>query len=177
MGVRSMRLKEDDYVIDLCVTEEGGMVLSISENGYGKRTDPSLYTEHKRGGGGMIAMGLNDKTGLLSAQLIVHDDEDILLITDDGTIIRTPVSEIRVCGRSSQGVRLMRIAAGSRIISVCRADHVEEQQEDEAPAVPAETVLSEEYPAPDMPDDLSPADTDDTAGAGGEASPEPEDEL
>ena len=82
-----------------------------------------------------------------------------------------------ICGRSSQGVRLMRLAEGSRIIGVCRADHVEEQKEDEAPAMPDETVLSGEGPAPDMPDDLSPADTDDTAGAGGEASPEPEDEL
>ena len=177
MGVRSMRLKEDDYVIDLCVTEEGGMVLSISENGYGKRTDPALYTEHKRGGGGMIAMGLNDKTGLLSAQLIVHDDEDILLITDDGTIIRTPVSEIRVCGRSSQGVRLMRIAAGSRIISVCRADHVEEQKEDGA-AAPAPSDLLSEEETETLPGGLNdPADTDDTAGAGGDASSQPDDEL
>jgi DNA gyrase subunit A len=125
----------------------------------------------------MIAMGLNDKTGLLSAQLIVHDDEDILLITDDGTIIRTPVSEIRVCGRSSQGVRLMRIAAGSRIISVCRADHVEEQKEDGS-AAPAPSGLLSEEETETLPGGLNdPADTDDTAGAGGDASSQPDDEL
>ena len=80
--------------------------------------------------------------------------------------------------RTIYGSALMRIAAGSRIISVCRADHVEEQKEDEAPVMPAEAVLSDEDQAPDtLPDDLSSADTDDTAGAGGETSPEPEDEL
>ena len=135
MGVRSMRLDEDDQVIDLCVIEEGGQVLSITENGYGKRTDPENYREQGRGGKGIIAMALTEKTGLLAAQLIVHEDEDILLITDDGTIIRTPVSDIRICGRVTQGVRLMRIAEGSRIIGVCRAEKEEEKEED-APELP-----------------------------------------
>ncbi len=175
MGVRSMRLKEDDYVIDLCVLEEGGMVLSISENGYGKRTSPDLYAEHNRGGGGIIAMGLNEKTGLLTAQLVVQEDEDILLITDDGTIIRTPVSEIRVCGRPSQGVRLMRIAEGSRVIGVCRADREDREPDAIAQTEPASAFSDGESEA--FPDLDGAGDTDDTAGAGGDAAPDGDDEI
>ena len=74
-------------------------------------------------------MALTEKTGLLTAQLMVHEDEDILLITDDGTIIRTPVDDIRLCGRATQGVRLMRVSEGSRIVAVARAEKEEEPEE------------------------------------------------
>lgn len=130
-GVRSMRLDEDDQVTDLCVVEEGAHVLSITENGYGKRTAPDAYRETGRGGKGIMAMTLTEKTGDLVAQLMVHPQEDILLITDDGTIIRTPVSEIRVCGRATQGVRLMKVAEGSRIVGVARAEAEDEEELDE----------------------------------------------
>ena len=73
-----------------------------------------------------------EKTGLLTAQLMVHPEEDILLITDDGTIIRTPVDDIRVCGRATQGVRLMRVGEGSRIVGVARAEKEEETEEEPA---------------------------------------------
>ena len=76
-------------------------------------------------------MNLTEKTGDLVAQLMVHEDEDILLITDDGTVIRTPVQDIRVCGRATQGVRLMRVAEGSRIVAVARAEKEEEAVEEE----------------------------------------------
>ena len=130
-GVRSMRLEPGDEVTDLCVMEEGACVLSITENGYGKRTDPEAYRETGRAGKGVIAMALTEKTGDLVAQLMVHDDEDILIITDDGTIIRTPVSDIRVCGRATQGVRLMRVGEGSRIVGVARAEAEEEDEDSE----------------------------------------------
>ena len=136
-GVHSMKLMEGDQVTDLCVIEEGCLVLSITENGYGKRTDPEAYRETGRNGKGIIAMALTEKTGLMVAQLMVHEDEDILLITDDGTIIRTAVDEIRVCGRATQGVRLMRVGEGSRIVGVARAEKEEEQAEEpEAPEEP-----------------------------------------
>ena len=130
-GVRSMRLEPGDEVTDLCVMEEGACVLSITENGYGKRTDPEAYRETGRAGKGVIAMALTEKTGDLVAQLMVHDDEDILIITDDGTVIRTPVSDIRVCGRATQGVRLMRVGDGSRIVGVARAEAEEEDEDSE----------------------------------------------
>lgn len=128
-GVRSMNLAEDDNVTDLCVIEEGAHVLSIAENGYGKRTEVDAYRETSRAGKGIIAMALTEKTGEMVAQLMVHPEEDLLMITDDGTVIRTPVADIRLCGRATQGVRLMRVAEGSRIVAVARAEAEEEEEE------------------------------------------------
>ena len=91
MGVRSMRLKEGDRVIGMCALRPDELVLNVSENGYGKRSDPEAYRETNRGGLGVTAMNLTDKTGPMTAQLTVRGDEDILLITDDGTVIRTSV--------------------------------------------------------------------------------------
>ncbi len=121
MGVRSMRLEADDEVISLASIEEGAHVLCVTELGYGKRTDPDLYRTTSRAGKGIKAMNLTDKTGLLAALLMVQEDEDILLITDDGTIIRTPADTVRQTGRSTQGVRLMKVAESSRIVDVARA--------------------------------------------------------
>ena len=137
-GVRSMKLREDDAVISMCVVDEDEKVLSITENGYGKRTDPAEYREQGRGGQGVIAMNLTDKTGLLAAQLMIAEDEDILLITDDGTIIRTAADSIRICGRATQGVRLMRVGDGSRIVGVARAEKEDEDDETDAPENAAE---------------------------------------
>jgi DNA gyrase subunit A len=83
IGVRSMRLDEDDEVIDIAVIEPDTTILAITTNGFGKRTDPEEYREQGRGGKGIRAMNLTDKTGDLAALLFVHEEEDILLITDD----------------------------------------------------------------------------------------------
>ncbi|MBR6525415.1 MAG: DNA gyrase subunit A [Clostridia bacterium] len=145
-GVRSIKLEEGDYVIDMAAIEEGGTVLCISENGYGKRTDPDQYREQGRGGKGVTAMALSEKTGYMAAQLIVQPGEDILLITGDGTIIRTPADDIRVAGRNTQGVRLMRLSEGSHIVAVARA----EAEETEDAANPAEeNVQAAEAPVQD----------------------------
>ena len=138
-GVRSMKLREGDEVISMCRVEEGELVLSITENGYGKRTSPEEYRETNRGGQGVTAMNLTEKTGLLAAQLMVRDDEDIILITDGGTVIRTSVDTIRVCGRVSQGVRLMRVGDNAHIVAVARTEKEEEgAAENEAAEAPAE---------------------------------------
>ena len=128
-GVRSMNLSENDQVTDMCVIEEGAHVLAITENGYGKRTEVEAFRETGRNGKGIIAMTLTEKTGELVSQLMVHPEEDLLMITDDGTIIRTPVDDIRLCGRATQGVRLMRVAEGSRIVAVARAEKEEPEEE------------------------------------------------
>lgn len=177
MGVRSIRLDENDQVISLAVIEQGAQVLGITENGFGKRSDPEVYREQGRGGKGVIAMALNDKTGPLAAQLMVQENEDILLITDDGTIIRTPVADIRVCGRATQGVRLMRVLENSRIVGVARAD-AEEIESDEVapvldPAINPQDVSTDEMPV-NIPDE-TPDETDDTAGAGADNAPENDD--
>lgn len=134
MGVRSMRLEQDDCVIDMAVIEEGTHVLTITEGGYGKRTDPDEYREQGRGGKGIRAMNLTDKTGDLAALLVVQPEEDILLITDDGTIIRARAEDVRLCGRYTQGVRIMKLAEGSRVVGVARADAEEDEEEALNPA-------------------------------------------
>jgi len=145
MGVRSMDLEEGDEVVDMSVVEEGKQVLSITENGYGKRTDIEEYRLQMRAGKGIKAMNLTEKTGLLAAQLLVSNEEDILLITADGTIIRTPVSDISVHGRNTQGVRLMRVG-DSRIVCVAPAEADEEE--------PAAETEATEASAPDALDAL-----------------------
>ncbi len=135
MGVKSMKLAEDDVVIDMAPIEEGATVLAITEGGYGKRTTPDEYREQGRNGKGIRAINLTEKTGDLAALLLVHEDEDILLITDDGTIIRTPAADVRLCGRNTQGVRVMKLAEGSRVIGVARS---EKEEEADAAAIAAE---------------------------------------
>jgi len=131
IGVRSMRIAAGDEVIDIAAVEPDTTVLAITTLGYGKRTDPEEYREQGRGGMGVKAMQLTDKTGDLAALMFVHEDEDILLITDDGTIIRARAADVRLCGRSTQGVRVMRLAEGSTVVGVCRAEKEEEEQPEE----------------------------------------------
>ena len=141
IGVRSMRIAEGDEVIDIAAVEPETTVLAITTGGYGKRTDPDEYREQGRGGMGIKAMQLTEKTGDLAALMFVHEDEDILLITDDGTIIRARAADVRLCGRSTQGVRIMRLAEGSTVVGVCRAEKEEEEApEDMEPAEGAEAA-------------------------------------
>ena len=120
MGVKSMDLAEGDEIVGLAVYEEGAHVLSVTENGYGKRTEIDDYRLQSRGGKGILAMKLSERSGKLAAQLIVHPDEDLMLITDDGVIIRLPVDGIPVLGRNTQGVRIMRVSNESRVVGVTR---------------------------------------------------------
>ena len=133
MGVKSIDLDDGDDVIDVALVEEGAQVLSITENGYGKRTDIDEYRLQGRGGKGVKAMNLTEKTGPLAAQLLVHDGEDLLIITTDGTVIRTPVSAISVQGRATQGVRLMRVDEDTKVICVARAEAEPEDVDEEIP--------------------------------------------
>jgi len=142
IGVRSMRIAEGDEVIDIAAVEPETTVLAITMLGYGKRTDPDEYREQGRGGMGIKAMQLTEKTGDLAALMFVHEDEDILLITDDGTIIRARAADVRLCGRSTQGVRIMRLAEGSTVVGVCRAEKEEEEAAEPAEAG-AETEAAE----------------------------------
>ncbi len=139
-GVHAMKLKGDDRMIDMSVIGDGQTVLAITENGYGKRTDPDEYREQGRNGMGMIAMRLSDKTGPLVAQLTVTETEDILLITDEGVIIRMAVDSINVIGRATQGVRLMRLDEGAKIVGVARAEQEEDEDELTASDMDGETA-------------------------------------
>ena len=144
IGVRSMRIAEGDEVIDIAAVEPETTVLAITTLGYGKRTEPDEYREQGRGGMGIKAMQLTEKTGDLAALMFVHEDEDILLITDDGTIIRARAADVRLCGRSTQGVRIMRLAEGSTVVGVCRAEKEEETPDE--PLNAEETKTDSEEP-------------------------------
>jgi len=128
----------------MCPLNAGSEILAITEGGYGKRTSPDEYREQGRNGKGIRAMNLTDKTGDMAALLLVNPEEDILLITDDGTIIRTPVEDIRLCGRNTQGVRVMKLQEGSKVIGVARADKEEEAEEIPAETASEEAAVSEE---------------------------------
>ena len=155
------RAAEGDEVIDIAAVEPETTVLAITALGYGKRTDPEEYREQGRGGMGVKAMQLTEKTGDLVALLFVHEDEDILLITDDGTIIRTRAADIRLCGRSTQGVRIMRLAEGSTVVGVCRAE--KEEDPETAGDAPGEEIPVQEG---------NPAETAPEEGKAGETAPE-----
>lgn len=129
-GVRGIRLREGDRVIGAAREFPGCYLLSVTENGYGKLTDPAEYTAHHRGGGGMTAHALTEKTGALVGIRCVTEAEDLLLINDSGVVIRIPVEGIRICGRSSQGVRLIRMDEETRVISMtctARDDELSEE--------------------------------------------------
>ena len=121
-GVRAIRLEGDDEVIGAVVAEKGRDIVTISEKGFGKRTEESEFTRHSRGGKGMTAHKLTDKTGGLAGVLSASPEEDLLLITDCGTMIRTSVEDIRLCGRSSQGVIVMRTAGEEKVIATALTD-------------------------------------------------------
>jgi DNA gyrase subunit A len=114
-GVRAMDLPEGDYIIGAEVVEKDGLILSISENGYGKRTELEEYRLTARGGKGVINMKVTPRIGKVVAILSVKEDTDLMIITRDGKIIRIESSEIRQAGRSTQGVRLVRMEEGDQV--------------------------------------------------------------
>ncbi len=114
-GVRAMDLEEGDFLVGMEIVEETGLILSISEHGYGKRTPLKDYRLTARGGKGVINMKTTDRNGKVVAILSVKEDTDIMIITKDGKIIRLESGEIRQAGRSTQGVRLVRMEEGDRV--------------------------------------------------------------
>ena len=108
-GVRSIKMNKNDYVVDMAIIKKGCQILTISENGFGKRSDPSDYRLQVRGGKGVKAGVFNSKTGKLVNLKQIKEDEDVMLISDSGTIIRLEAKQISKIGRDTQGVRIMRI--------------------------------------------------------------------
>ena len=140
-GVRGIKLREGDFCVAAVRMGEGKELLSVTENGYGKRTEIDEYlrggeeenapkTPQNRGGIGLKNYNVTDKTGPVAAARVVDENDDILLISDDGTIIRMAASDISVYGRATQGVRLMRVAEGSRVISLAKVDKEQDAEQD-----------------------------------------------
>ena len=136
VGVRGIRLRDGDWVVGAEIAQPDAGVLSITERGYGKRTPASEYIRggeepQHRGGSGMKNYNITDKTGPVAAVKVVHDSDDVLVVSDDGVIIRMEADGISELGRATQGVRIMRLSEGARVISVALTDRAESE---DAPA-------------------------------------------
>jgi DNA gyrase subunit A len=128
-GVRGITLDEDDYVVGMGATIENSTLLVVTENGFGKRTELDEYKVQTRGGKGILTYRVTDKTGRIAGMKLVNENDDVILISDDGTIIRMGVGEISVLGRATQGVTLMRMNNGNRVVGVARVINEEEEEE------------------------------------------------
>ena len=137
-GVRGIRLRSDDFVVGAGSTSAGSALLSITEKGYGKRTDVCEYSVHGRGTMGMKNYNVTEKTGPIADVKMVNGDEDLLVITDDGTIIRLAVQRVSLLSRATQGVRVMRLAEGSRVISIETTEREPEEEAEETEIPPTE---------------------------------------
>ena len=133
-GVRGIRLGEDDCVVGATVAEEGKTLLTVTENGYGKRTPVESYLRgdvvQSRGGKGMKNYRLTEKTGPVAGAAVVGEDEDVLLVESGGVVIRMPVSGISIYGRDTQGVILMRVEEENRVISLQSTEAASEETEE-----------------------------------------------
>ena len=126
-GVRAIRLAEGDVVVGMSVLRENGLVLTVSETGYGRLSTPEDYRLQHRGGMGILNYHV-EKYGNVAAIKVVDLDDDIILIADDGVIIRIEAGSIRICARPSKGVRVMKVNEGSRVITMARAPHDDEEE-------------------------------------------------
>ena len=152
-GVRGMRLKDGEKIISLIISTEG-TVLNITENGYGKRTKLEEFTCHKRGGQGLIAIQTSARNGAVVGAVLVNDNDEIMLISDGGTLVRTRVDGISVVGRNTQGVTIIRLDKKEKVIGVDRIEGLAGEEEDD---LDADAVLDGE-----LADDVDVA-SDDTA--------------
>ncbi|MBE7092145.1 MAG: DNA gyrase subunit A [Clostridiales bacterium] len=126
MGVTAINLQDDDYVVNMAVIKDKCEILTITENGYGKRTDVDEYRVTGRNCKGIITHNINELTGNIVDMAAVNGEEDIMLITNDGIIIRTKINQIRTMGRSTQGVRVMRVKEGVKVVAIATAPHEED---------------------------------------------------
>ena len=149
VGIRGIKLREGDYVVGAGSASSASALLTITEKGYGKRTSVLEYRAQKRGGIGLKNYNCTEKTGKIADVKMVNDDDDILVISDDGTIIRMAVDGISLLSRSTQGVRIMRLAEGSRVISIERTER--ESDEDAEESEDADSIETE---SPDTDDEV-----------------------
>lgn len=130
-GVRSMKLDDGDYIVDMAIVREGEKVITISENGFGKRTDPSEFRIQSRAGKGIKAGNFNEKTGLLVNMKLVGEDDDIIIIADNGTMIRIRADQVSEIGRNTRGVTIMKLRQGAKVVAMALTPHDEEAEYDE----------------------------------------------
>ena len=150
-GVKAIKLREGDYVVGMARVRENATLLTVTDNGYGKRTDLDSYRIQNRGGYGLTNYKVDDIRGHVCGIKIVDNEDDIILVSSDGIIIRILASDIRVMGRIAKGVRVMRVNEGAKVVAFTRAEHddeaetekVEQLTEEQAKAAEEEAALEE----------------------------------
>lgn len=163
-GVRGIRLSDDDEVVGVALVEENKQLITITENGYGKRTEFEDFRMMKnRGGRGVTCHNISEKTGLLASVATVDDNDDIMMITNDGTIIRTPVSGIPVYSRAAGGVIVMRLSEGASIVNFAKVTSEDTENTDENTEVSETTEGAE---GSDAVEGVEVTDVTDTAESG-----------
>jgi DNA gyrase subunit A len=131
MGVRGINLDKKDKVVSMTILpmdKKEMTLLTVTENGFGKRTEISEYREQSRGGKGLINMKVTDKTGDIIAIKLVDDENELMIITTKGTLIRTKIRDIKTIGRNTQGVRLIKLKGEEKVSAVARLAEVEEEE-------------------------------------------------
>ncbi len=157
-GVRAIRLREGDYVVGACIVDYDSSLFLVTENGYGKRVAFDEYRLQSRGGKGIYTYRLTEKTGKLSGLRVVNDENDIMIMTSAGIIIRMHSDEISTLGRYTQGVRVMRLAEGISIASLAVTER-DDEEETVAPEAPEEETdveepIEEDFDEEDADDDM-----------------------
>ena len=150
-GVRAIKLRDSDYVVSMARVREGATLLTVTENGYGKRTELDSYRIQNRGGFGLTNYKVDDFRGYVCGIKIVDEDDDIILVSSDGIIIRILTSDIRIMGRIAKGVRVMKVNEGAQVVAFTRAEHddnaetekVEQLTEEQLKEAEAEAELEE----------------------------------
>ena len=151
-GVRAIKLRDGDYVVSMARVREGAALLTVTENGYGKRTEIDSYRIQNRGGYGLTNYKVDDIRGHVCGIKIVDEEDDIILVSSDGIIIRILASDIRIMGRIAKGVRVMKVNEGAQVVAFTRAEHddsaetekVEQLTEEQAKAAEEEAALEEQ---------------------------------
>jgi DNA gyrase subunit A len=149
-GVRGIALRDEDEVVGMEVVRPGGTVLTVAQNGYGKRTDLEEYRLQSRGGYGVIDIQTSDRNGKVVGMVSVQDEDHVMLITQYGMILRTRAADLRVIGRATQGVRLIEMEEGDMVVAVAKLR--EQEDEDTADEAPDAPPASEPPPAGEPPE-------------------------
>ena len=172
-GVKGMTLSDGDYIVGCAVISEDKALLTITEGGFGKRCEFDNFSAHNRGVKGVMCHGISERTGKLAGIAAVGESDDIMMITNDGTIIRTPVSGIPFYGRSAGGVIVMRLSEGSSLVNFARLENDEELE--------AEGMASDEGTAAIAPaesdEKVDPTEDEIDLGGGAGNKPDEDDDI
>ena len=143
-GVRGISLKDDDCVVSAIVADKDKQILSVTDGGFGKRTELEEYRKQSRAGKGIFTYKLSEKTGKVVGFVSVSDEDDLMLITSEGVVIRMHVDEISTFGRHTQGVRLMRLADDVKVVSIALTERYKEEEAEEVDTDTETDSVSEE---------------------------------